>query len=315
MKVIITGGTGLIGRTLSAKLLAKHHDVYALSRNPAKYKDKVLNGVQLHQWDSQTAEGWAHLIDGDTAIVNLAAASIGGDRLFPPQRWTPQRKQLIRDSRVKAGQAVVAAVQQAEEKPRVVIQSSAIGYYGVENEDEQLTEDHPPADPAEDFLAGVCLAWERSTEPVEEAGVRRCVIRSGVVLSMRDGALPRIVLPFRFFAGGPLGSGNQWMSWIHIEDEARAILHLIEKEDASGPFNLTAPHPVRNHQLAKAIGQVLGRPAFMPAPALAIKLVFGELATTVLDGQRVIPKKLQDSGFSFEYEEIKPALEDLLKSD
>jgi uncharacterized protein (TIGR01777 family) len=312
MKVIVTGGTGMIGRALTRRLLAKHNDVYVLSRNPDEHRSNALSGVQLVKWDAETGDGWYHLIDDNTAIVNLAAASIAGEQLFPPQRWTPSRKTLIRDSRVKAGGAVVDAVKRADAKPRVVIQSSGSNYYGVDNGNEKITEDHPPGD---DFLANICIAWERSTEAVEEMGVRRCITRSGIVLTMRGGALPPMVFPFKFFVGGPIGSGEQWYSWIHMDDEADAVIYLMENDDMNGVYNLSAPTPVPQHVMAKAIGKAMGRPAFMPTPAEALKLVYGELATTIIDGQRMIPARLQDSGFEFKFPTVEPAVDDLINND
>ena len=312
MKVIVTGGTGMIGRALSRKLLAKHNDVYVLSRDPDKHRGKVLNGVQVVKWDANTGDGWYNLIDDNTSIVNLAGASIAGEHLVPPQRWTEKRKTLIRDSRVEAGAAVVDAVNRADTKPRVVIQSSGSNYYGVNNGDERITEDHPAGN---DFLANVCIAWERSTQAVEDMGVRRCVTRSGIVLSMRGGALPPMVFPFRFFAGGPIGNGEQWYSWIHMDDEANSIMYLLENEDASGVYNVAAPTPVPQHVMAKAIGKAMGRPAFFPTPDIFFKVIFGELSTTVLDGQRIIPARLQESGFEFKFPTIEPAVDDLINND
>ncbi len=310
MRAIITGGTGLIGWHVSAKLLAGHNDVYVLSRNPEKYRNKVLNGVQLVKWDGETGEGWHDLITEDTVIINLAGASIAGERIFPPQRWTEERKDILRASRLNAGAAVVDAVQKAETKPALIIQSSAVGYYGIDNGDEILIES---AEHAEGFLAWLCVAWEKSTQAVEEMGVRLAILRTGVVLSKRGGALPNMLTPFKFLAGGPLGSGNQWVSWVHHEDVARAILYLIENKELSGTFNLTAPNPVRNYQLARAIGKSLGRPALVQTPAFPLKLLFGELAQTITEGQRVVPQNLLDKGFEFTYPDVQSACDDILK--
>lgn len=310
MRAIITGGSGVIGWSTSAKFLAGHNEVYVLSRNPDKYRNKLLNGVQLVQWDGKTGDGWSDLIDENTVIINLAGASIAGEKIFPPQRWTEERKDLIRSSRLDAGAAVVDAVQKAEHKPTLVIQSSAVGYYGIENGDEILTE---AADHDESFLSYVCLAWEKSTEALEEMGVRRAVVRTGVVLSNRGGAFPNMVMPFKFFAGGPLGSGNQWVSWVHNQDVARAFLHLTENEDLRGTFNLTAPEPVRNYQLARAIGKAMGRPAFVQTPAFPLKMVFGELAQTITEGQRAVPQALLDNKFEFTYPDPQSACDELVK--
>jgi len=203
----------------------------------------------------------------------------------------------------------VAAVQAADQKPGVVIQSSAVGYYGPHNA-EVLTEE---ALPGADFMAQVAVDWEASTAEVEAFGVRRAIVRSGVVLSMAGGALPRLVQPFRFFVGGRLGSGKQWFSWIHMDDEVGAIRCLIDRPEARGTFNLTAPDPVTNAALARTVGQVLGRPALFPVPAFVLRLLFGEMATTVLDGQRVLPDRLLALGYAFRHPALQPALTDLLK--
>jgi hypothetical protein len=308
MRVIITGGTGLIGSTLSADLVGDGHDVIALSRSPQKKAPTLPDAVQVVGWDARTAEGWGHLAEGADAIVNLAGANLAGTGFFP-QRWTAERKRVIRDSRVNAGRAVVDAVENAEQKPRFVIQASGVGYYG-DRGDEILDEE---ASPGDGFLAELAYKdWEPSTAPVEEMGVRRAIIRTGGVFSTEEGALPRLVLPFRLFVGGHIGSGDQWVSWIHIQDEVRAIRFLIEQEEARGAFNLVAPEPMTNAGLGRAIGQVMNRPAWIPLPGFAMKLAFGEVANVLLESQRAIPKRLLDLGFEFRFPEAKAALEDLL---
>ncbi|MGD8518933.1 MAG: TIGR01777 family oxidoreductase [Anaerolineae bacterium] len=302
MRVLITGGTGLIGRALSANLVTDNHEVIILSRTPSKANGLPAD-VVVQQWDAKTASGWGHLADGADAIVNLAGENIGAGR------WTDERKARIENSRLNAGRAVVEAVEQASQKPKVVIQASGVGYYGPRG-DEKLTED---ASPGDDWAAQVVVRyWEASTEPVETMGVRRAIIRSAPVLDADDGALPRMVLATKLFVGGPLGDGQQWFSWIHLQDEVAAIRFLIENPEAHGPFNLSAPNPVTNAQFMRALGRVLGRPAIMPTPAFAVKLVFGEMATVVLDGQRAIPKHLQQLGFEFQYLIVEAALKDVL---
>ena len=300
MKVLIPGGSGLIGRALTKNLLAEGHEVVILSRVSQM---KIPAGARLVQWDARTPEGWVDELNGADAVVNLAGATLD-------HRWTESYKKLAWDSRENAGKAVSAAVAEVTQKPRVLIQSSAVGYYGP-RDDQPVTEDTPPAD---DFLAKICVAWEASTQPVEEQGVRRAVIRTGVVLSMEGGALPKLAMAMKLFAGGPLGSGKQVMSWIHIDDEVKAIRALIDDDTASGAFNLTAPTPHTNRDLIKTLGKVMKRPAFMPAPAFAIKLVFGEMSTVVLDGQRVLPKRLEELGFAFDYPELEAALRDILSA-
>ena len=301
MRILITGGTGLIGRALAAELVAGGHEVTVLSRKAGQVTG-LPPGVQAAAWDATSAQGWTGLADGADAVVNLAGESIGAGR------WTETRKQRILDSRLDAGRAVVHAVAQAGQKPRVLIQASGVGYYGP-CRDQEITEESPPGS---DFLAGVAVQWEASTEAVEAAGVRRAIIRTGVVLSTEGGALPRMLLPHRFFAGGRLGSGRQWFPWIHIQDETAAIRFLIENESASGPFNLAAPQPVTNADFSRALGRVLGRPAVAPAPAFALRAALGEMSTLLLDGQRVVPKRLQEAGFDFGYTRVGAALEDLL---
>ncbi len=245
MRTIITGGTGLIGRELTQLLTAAGHEVIVLSRDPARRS--FPEGVQGVAWDGQTGQGWQHLADGAHAIVNLAGEPIAGSS-FPPPRWTEARKQRILQSRLDAGQAVVAAITAVSHKPTVLIQASGIDYYGNVPGDAEVTEDWPKGT---GFLADVTEQWEASTAVIEEMGVRRAVIRTGIVLSMAGGALPMTVRPFRFYAGGPLGNGRQWWPWIHLRDEARAIQFLIENEAARGVFNLCAPNPVTNKAFAR----------------------------------------------------------------
>ncbi|VAW33021.1 hypothetical protein MNBD_CHLOROFLEXI01-5252 [hydrothermal vent metagenome] len=306
MRLIITGGTGLIGSALANSLAKDGHEVIVLSRNPARYSFPA--GVRGEKWDGKTADNWGHLANGADAIVNLAGEPIAGSGLLP-SRWTKERKQRIRQSRLDAGTAVCQAIAAAATKPKVLIQSSGVDYYGNVPNDQVIGEDAPNGS---GFLADLTVDWEDSTAAAEEMGVRRVIIRSGIVLSMVSGALPITVLPFKFFAGGPLGNGQQWWPWIHLEDEVRAIRFLLEQETAVGPYNLCAPNPLQNKEFAKAIGRVMNRPAFMPAPAFALKLALGEIAAIVLDGRRAVPQKLQNEGFTFNYPQANDALAELL---
>lgn len=302
MRVIITGGTGLIGRALANSLCADGHEVIILSRSLAQASN-LPAGARLATWDARSAAGWGQLADGADAIVNLAGENIGA------ARWTPERKRRILESRLNAGQAVVQAVEAAAHKPGVVIQASGIGIYGPHG-DEELTEESPPGD---GFLERVAVQWEACTAPVETWGVRRAIIRSGVVLSKEGGSLPRMVLPFRFFVGGPIGNGRQWFSWIHLADEVRAIRFLMEHPNASGPFNLCSPEPLTNAQFSRVIGHVMGRPAWLRVPAWAMRLLFGEMASILLTGQRAVPRRLLDLGFTFLFPRAEEALRDLLR--
>lgn len=301
MRVIITGGTGLIGSALAKSLAADGHEVILLTRNPEKPSKDLPAGVKLCRWDARTAEGWGELADGAGAIVNLAGSNLSSGR------WTESRKREILESRILAGQAVVEAVQKAAQKPGMIVQASAVGYYGPHG-DEEVTEKTPPGN---DFQADVCKQWEASTEAVEKLGVRRVMIRSGVVLSRKGGALPRQALPFRLFVGGPVGFGRQYYPWIHIDDEVAAIRFLIEDQKNSGPYNLSAPNPLTNRGFGRVLAQVLKRPFWMPVPEFALKILFGEMSVILLKGQRELPKKLLKYGFRFRFREAKEALQDL----
>jgi uncharacterized protein (TIGR01777 family) len=307
MRVIIPGGSGLIGRELAASLVADGHEVIVLSRSPERKQHLLPKGVSIVGWDGESADGWGHLADGADAVVNLAGQSLDGGSFFP-KRWTPARKQMYLESRVKPGQAIVEAIRAAAKKPGVLIQASASGYYDTADEG-VLTEDSPSGD---SWQAGLCQVWEDTTAEVESMGLRRAIVRTGIVLSTAGGAFPRLLLPFRLFAGGPMGNGRQWMPWIHHEDEVRAIRFLIERDDASGPFNLCTPHPVRNVDFARVLGRVTRRPSFVPVPGIAVRVAFGEVAGLVLEGWQMLPEQLQAHGFRFSYPELEPALRELL---
>ena len=298
MRILIAGGTGLIGTALVRSLRDNGNDLIILTRSPEQTGDRVASGVRLEKWDGRSTEGWGPLVEEVDAIVNLAGEGVADGR------WTAARKRRIRESRVEAGQALVAAVAEASAKPGVLIQSSAVGYYGP-CADEILTEE---AASGSDFLAEVCVEWEASTAEVEGMGLRRPVIRTGVVLSGEGGAFPRMALPFRLFAGGPLGSGNQYFPWIHIEDEVAAIQFLLSSGTASGPYNLTAPDPLRNRDFVRLLGRAMGRPALVPTPSFALKAAFGEMSTVLLDGQRAVPARLQEAGFEYVYSGVENAL-------
>ncbi|MCB0059280.1 MAG: TIGR01777 family oxidoreductase [Caldilineaceae bacterium] len=301
MRIIISGGSGLIGSALGKALIADGHEVIFLSRNPDKVKDAPA-GVKLRKWDGESAAGWQDLAQGDYALINLAGETIA-------QRWSKDSKQAIRQSRVNAGKAFMELVNVAEVKPRVLIQSSAVGYYGTKTGDAQVTESFSPGN---DFLAKVCFDWEISTAPASKLGIRRPVIRTGIVLSTEGGALPQQLLPFKLFVGGPVGSGNQWYPWIHLDDEVRAIQFVLTNDKADGPFNLTAPNPVTNKEFGKLVGEVMGRPSVMPAPGFAMKTIFGDMSLLLLEGQRAVPQKLLELGFKFKFETAQAALRDLL---
>lgn len=303
-RILISGATGFIGRALAAALAGRGDEVVALTRDPAAARERLPDGVAAAAWDGRTAAGWGHLADGALAVVNLA-----GDNLAEG-RWTKAKKGRILRSRLDAGAAVVEALRSTRIKPRVLVQASAVGAYGGRG-DEELDE---RASPGRGFLAGVVRKWEESTAEAGSLGVRRVVVRSGLVLGREGGVWPRLVVPFRFFAGGPLGDGRQWFSWISLEDEIRALRFLIDGEGLEGTFNLTAPGPVRQKEFCGAVGRAMGRPCWLPAPALLLRAVFGEKAVeTLLAGQRVLPARLLAAGFDFRHPDAPSAVAAILR--
>jgi len=307
MRYIITGGSGTIGRRLTESLVADGHEVVVLSRNPAQHQFPA--GAQGVKWDAATSAGWGHLADGAFALINLAGEFIGGSTVIPlPGTWSDERKKVIRESRLQAGQAVMAAVESAAVKPQVVFQMSGIDYYP--HGDKSVTEED---EPGSQFLAGVVADyWEPPTAAVEALGVRRVVARTAPLLSLETGPLPASVLQFKLFAGGRLGSGKQWFSWIHAEDAVRAIRFLTDNEAAHGVYNVASPNPVTNEEFTRTLGRVMGRPSILPVPEFALKLLLGEVAALVLEGRPVSVKKLQALGFEFRFPALEAALIDLL---
>jgi uncharacterized protein (TIGR01777 family) len=266
--------------------------------------------VQLVRWDARTAEGWGHLVNDDTAIINLAGETISGTGPIPlPGTWSKERKQRIKQSRRDAGQAIVAAVEASAARPRVVVQMSGIDYYP--NSDQIMTEE---SGRGPQFLADVVADyWEPPTAPVEGMGVRRVITRTAPLLNLETGPLPASLLQFNLFAGGRLGSGRQWFSWVHTEDAVRALRFLAENEEARGVYNVAAPDTVTNAEFTKVLGRVMGRPTLLPVPEFALKLMLGEISQMVLEGRPVSSGKLQALGFTFLFPTLEAALRDLLQ--
>ena len=302
MNILIAGGTGLIGRALSTVLIDDGHRVTVLTRDPEKMRDGLPSGVIPVRWDGHSPEGWSHLIDKTDAIINLAGQSIAGESLpaILTRRWTDEQKNRIKRSRVDAGQALVEAIRMAKKKPSAFIQASAVGYYGPRG-NEEIPES---TEAGTDYLADVCQAWEDSTLEIEQMGIRRAIIRTGLVFAPIGGILPIMLLPFRLFVGGPLGTGKQIVSWIHIRDLVNAIRFLLETQDAFGAYNLSTPNPVSNAEFGRIAGRVMHRPYWIPVPGFALKLVLGEKSSLVLDGQRTIPQRLLEAGYQFKFAEL-----------
>ncbi|WP_243439112.1 TIGR01777 family oxidoreductase [Fundidesulfovibrio soli] len=303
-RVIVAGGSGFIGRALCAALGASGWRVQVLTRGPAR--PAAAGGPEFVTWDGLTAHGWGHLADGAGALVNLTGENVAAGP------WTTKRRRAILESRVNAGRAMVQAVEHVARNsgalPRVLVQASAVGYYG-DSRDPAVDESHPSGG---GFLAEVCRQWEAASAQVEALGVRRAVIRSALVLGEKGGILAKMLPQFKFFAGGPLGDGSQGFPWIHIEDEVRAIMFLMEREDASGPFNLASPQTASNLEFCRALGAALSRPCWLPAPAPLLRLVFGEMADDVfLAGCRAVPARLLELGFTFTHPDLARALSEL----
>jgi uncharacterized protein len=290
--IAVTGATGLIGRALVERLRSRGHTVRRLVRSSREPQPGDV------RWDPAHGTLEPAALDGVAAVVNLAGEPIA-------QRWTDARKKAIRESRVLGTELLARTIAALGDRPRVLLSGSAVGYYG-DRGDELLDETSAPG---RGFLADVTKSWEEATRPASNAGVRTVLLRTGVVLDAHDGALAKLLPPFRLGVGGPIGSGRQWMSWITLEDEVRAIEHALWTDTLEGPANLVAPNPATNAEFASTLGRVLARPALLPVPAFALELLYGEMAeATILAGQRVIPRVLAASGFEFEHPTLEQAL-------
>ncbi|MFN2146016.1 MAG: TIGR01777 family oxidoreductase [Anaerolineales bacterium] len=309
MNILIAGGSGLIGKALTESLLKEGHQVSVLTRNPQKAGESLPQGAVAVQWDGKTPKGWGDLIDETDAVINLAGESLTGGSIIAilTDRWTPKKKERIIASRVNAGKAITAAILAADNKPDVLVQSSAVGFYSPSGT-QILTEASPAGS---DFSAQTCNLWEASSKEVEAAGVRRVIIRTGLVFTPEGGILPLMTLPFRLFIGGPLGDGTQPVPWIHIQDQIEAIKFLINTPSTSGAYNLTAPNPVDYNQFARIASIVLKRPNWLRVPAFALKLALGEKSDLVLQGQHALPERLLQAGYDFKFKHLENALNDL----
>ncbi|HEY9908635.1 MAG TPA: TIGR01777 family oxidoreductase [Thermosynechococcaceae cyanobacterium] len=300
MKVAITGATGFVGSRLVERLLAEGHQVVALVRHP----DRATFPTSVEVVPYTPEANWQAAIEGCDGVVNLAGEPIA------EKRWTPEHKQEILNSRKIGTQKLVAAIAQANPKPSVLVNASAIGFYGT-SETASFDETSPAGN---DFLAEVCTNWEAEAAQVKQAGVRLVILRIGVVLG-NGGAIAKMLPPFKLFAGGPLGTGRQWFSWIHREDLISLILLALTRSDLEGTYNATAPNPVRMAELSTALGQVLNRPSWLPVPGFALEALLGDGAKVVLEGQQVRPDRTQAMGFEYRYPTVKQALEEVVSQD
>jgi uncharacterized protein (TIGR01777 family) len=306
MRVFVTGGTGLVGRRSVRALRGRGDEPVVLSRRATTAREQFGEGVRVVEGDPMQAGAWMDAVPDCDAVIHLAGENVFG------RRWNAAVKQLLVDSRVQSTRHVAAALARkplrADGRPRVLVNASAIGYYGPHG-DEELDENSPAGD---DFLARLCADWEREAAAAERAGARSAMVRIGVVLDREGGALAKLLTPFKLFAGGPVGGGRQWMSWIHHEDMTGLLLLALDRDEARGPLNGTAPNPVTNRDFSKALGRALQRPSFFPTPGLFLRLGLGEVAEVVLTGQRVLPRRPLALGYSFRYPTVDAALQQIL---
>jgi len=298
MRITISGGTGFIGRRLLKALLADGHTLHVLSRHAGA---NMPNNVRLSVWNAAKSDPPADSLEEADAIIHLAGEPVA-------QRWNAQVKQRVRDSRVAGTRNLVGALAKLSRMPKVLICASAVGYYGSRG-DEMLDESSPPGN---DFLAELCQAWEKEAAAAESLGLRVALIRTGIVLDSRGGALAKMLPPFKLGLGGPIAGGRHWMSWIHAQDLV-ALYQFALDRPVRGAFNGTAPYPERNADFSRALGTALHRPAFLPTPKFALNIMFGEMAEVVLASQRVLPKAAESAGFRFRFPQLQPALADLFK--
>ncbi|MGK7873102.1 MAG: TIGR01777 family oxidoreductase [Xenococcaceae cyanobacterium] len=306
MKVAITGATGFVGSRLVEKLKAEGHQILVFTRNQERAKRifpaSAFPNLEVVAYLPTSSGDWQQAIAGCDAVVNLAGKPIA------EERWTPKRKKEILESRQLGTRKIVEAIAQASSKPNVLINASAIGYYGTS---ETATFDETSS-PGNDFLAQVCKAWEAEAQKVKEAGVRLVIFRFGVVLGKGGGALAKMIVPFQLFAGGSIGSGRQWFSWIHRDDLVNLMVEALKRPDLEGTFNATAPNPVRMTELCQTLGEVMNRPSWLPVPGFALEILLGDGAKVVLEGQQVLPKQTQSMGFQYQYPTLKPALTEII---
>ena len=302
MKIVIAGGTGFIGRALCSTLVKRGHRVIVLTRHLGQVHHRPELPVQAVEWNAQDSGPWEQVLEGADAVINLAGASIAD------ARWTDLRKQLITDSRILTTRLLVRALSRWSSKPATFISASGIGYYGA-TDDHRLDEG---AARGEGFLADLCLAWESEALRAAEFGARVVTLRTGMVLEQDGGALPKMLLPFRFFAGGPIMPGTQWVSWIHRRDHIGLIEWALANNGISGPLNAVAPEPVTMKVFCEVLGRVIHRPSWLPVPRFALNVLLGELGTLMTTGQRVIPAKAMAGGYRFQYPTLEQALRDVL---
>ena len=304
MKIVLAGGTGFIGTLLVRRLIEEQHDLVLLTRFPQSAPVAPAASLKLVQWDGRTQDAWISHLDGADAVINLCGESLAGGR------WTRKRKNLLVQSRVEPTKALVTAMAQARRQPSVLINASGVGYYGNVDAGD-VDESH---DRGNDFLADLCVRWESEAVEAVKLGVRVVLLRNGVVLGRDGGALKKLALPFRYFIGGHLGSGQQWFPWIHRADVVSIITLGLGHSTLSGPLNVVAPEAVSLRDFCNILGRIMNRPSWAPVPAFVLHTALGEMAEMLLTGQRAIPRKLQDAGFEYRYPRLEQALRGIMET-
>lgn len=305
-RVIVTGATGLIGKQLFAALKQRGYAVVVFSRNPEHARATLPGAAEYVAWSAAEDGPWVAAVDGAEAVIHLGGAPISAGLIG--KRWTREHKADILNSREIGTRGISNAICAASRRPRVLLSASGIGYYGFRDAT-PIDEDAPAGN---DFLARVCIAWEREAARAEEVGVRVVRLRTGIVLDPHSGALDQMLLPFRMMSGGPIMPGTQYYSWIHPADQIGLMLMAIEDERVNGPLNATAPNPETSRDFASTLGKVLGSPSWLAVPEIALQLALGEMSTLVTTGQRALPHKAQSLGYQFRFAQLEPALRDLL---
>jgi uncharacterized protein len=304
MKIAITGATGFVGSRLVKKLKNNGHQLLIFTRNANRakqlYPASRFPNLEIISYQPIESGDWQKAVSGCDGVVNLAGETIA-------KRWTSKNRKAILESRQLGTRKIVEAIAQAETKSSVLVNASAVGYYGT-SEIDIFDED---SDPGDDFLSQVCQVWEKEANEVKQAGVRLVILRMGIVLG-NGGALAKIIPPFKLFVGGPLGEGHQWFSWIHLDDLVDLIIESLERNDVEGAFNATSPHPVRMSKLCETLGEIMNRPSWLPVPDFVLEFLLGDASKVVLEGQQVLPQKTKSIGFEYQYPNLKKALMDIL---
>jgi hypothetical protein len=302
MRIIVAGGSGFIGSEVIRKLLVSKHQVVLLSRNPSSVRLQQNDSLRIVQWDGKAIGDWSEFMNGADAVINLSGENIA------TKRWSQKQKACLINSRIEPTKAIIQSINKAEKKPRVLINASAVGYYGNHGAGDVTESQHY----GDDFLSDLCLRWEHEAMEADKSGLRVVLLRIGIVLEPSGGALKKMLIPFKLFIGGPLGSGKQWFPWIHREDVINIILFSLENVSLSGAVNVASPAPVTMKEFASSLGRVMGKPSWIPVPSLVLKMGLGEMSEMLLGGRRIIPKKLLDNGFVFRYPDLEKALRVLM---